>query len=60
MNRPTLNDNPEIYTQKLRYYPFKVNLDRCNGSCNTLDAASHKMCVLNKHRQNMICKCKCF
>ena len=24
MNRPTLNDNPEIYTQGLRYYPLRL------------------------------------
>ena len=31
MNQPTLTGlNPTIYTQRLRYCPFPVNLDRCN------------------------------
>ena len=37
MARPTLIDlNLDKYNQELRYYPFIVSLDRCNGSCNTL------------------------
>ena len=32
----------------LRYYPFQVNLDRCVGSCNTLNDLSNKLCVPNK------------
>ena len=33
MTRPTLIDlNPDEYNQGLCYYPFVVNLDRCNGS----------------------------
>ena len=38
MNRPTLIDlNPDEYNQGFCYYPFIVNLERCNGRCNTLD-----------------------
>ena len=29
--------NFDKYNQGLCYYKFKVNLDKCNGSCNTLD-----------------------
>ena len=32
----------------MHYYPFMINLDRCNGSCNTLDEPSGKICVPNK------------
>ena len=30
------------------YYPFTVKLDRCVGSCNTLNDLSNKVCVPNK------------
>ena len=36
------------YTQGLRYYPYSVYLDKCKGSCNTLDDISNKICVSNK------------
>ena len=36
------------YNHKLLYYPFMVNLDRCVGSCNTLNDLSNKVCVPNK------------
>ena len=33
MLRPTLTDlNPP----ELKYYPFMISLDKCNGSCNVL------------------------
>ena len=34
------------YSQELLYYPFAFNLDRCVGSCNTLDDLSNRVCVL--------------
>ena len=35
--RPTLIDLiRNEYNQGLRYYPFMVNLNRCNGSCNNI------------------------
>ena len=38
MARPTLIDlNPTEYNQRFHCYPFTANLNRCNGSCNTLD-----------------------
>ena len=40
--------NPDKYNQGLHYYPFMVNLDRCNGCFNTLDDSSNKICVLSK------------
>ena len=37
MTRPTLIDsNPDEYKQEFRCYPFMVNLNKCNGSCNIL------------------------
>ena len=30
------------------YYPGIIKLDRCNGSCNTLDDPSGRICVANK------------
>ena len=37
MARLTLMD---LNTYELHYYPFIVNLDRCNENCNTLDDAT--------------------
>ena len=49
MTQPTLiNLHPNVYTQGLHYYPFAVNLDRCLGSCNTLDDLSNRVFVPNK------------
>ena len=43
MYHPTIiNLHPGEYTQGLHYYPFVVNLDRCVGSCNTLNNLSNK------------------
>ena len=43
-----INLHPNEYSQKLCYYSFVVNLDRCAGSCNTLDDFSNKVCVTNE------------
>ena len=32
----------------MHYYPFTVNLDKCIGSCNTLNDLPNKICVPNK------------
>ena len=46
MTQPTLiNLHPNEYIDKLRDYPFPVNLDRCMGSCNTLNDLSNKVCI---------------
>ena len=51
MTRPTLIDlNSDKYTQGLHYYPFVVNLDRSNGSCNTLDDPSNKYVFQTKQK----------
>ena len=41
---PTLiNLHPNEFIQGLHDYPFKVNLDRCIRSCNTLDDTSNRI-----------------
>ena len=48
-NQPTIiNLHPSEYTQRLHYYPFMVNLDRCIRSCYTLNDLSNKVCDPNK------------
>ena len=37
--------HPNKYHQELHYYTFAVKLDRCVGSCNTLNDLSNKVCV---------------
>ena len=47
--QPTLiNLHPNEYSQEFHYYPFAVKLDRCAGSCNTINDLSNKACVPNK------------
>ena len=55
MSHPTpINLQPNEYTQEFHYYPFAVKLDRCVGSCNTLNdlfewfTLNDKVCVPNK------------
>ena len=49
MIQPTLiNLHSNEYSQEFSYYPFAVKLDRCVGSCNTLNDLSNKICVPNK------------
>ena len=44
--QPTLiNLHPNEYSHAFHYYPFSVKLDRCVGSCNTLNDLSNKVCV---------------
>ena len=43
-----INLYPNEYSQEFHYYPFSVKLDRCVGSCNTLNDLSNKVCVPNK------------
>ena len=49
MVQPTLiNLHPNEYNQEFHYYQFMVKLDRCVGSCNTLNDLSNKVCPPNK------------
>ena len=49
MTQPNLiNLHPNEYNQEFHYYAFAVKLDRCVGSCNTLNNLSNKARVPNK------------
>ena len=49
MTQPTLiNLHLNEYSQELRYYTYAVNLDRCAGSCNTLNNLSNSVCAPNE------------
>ena len=51
MVQPALiNSDPNEYGQGLHYYQFTINLDRCMGSCNTLNDLSNRLCVPDKHK----------
>ena len=45
MIMPTLIDLNPV---KLNYHPFMISLDKCSGSCSSVDDLSTKKCVLNK------------
>ena len=38
----------DFNSNELYYYPFMVYLDNCDGTCNTLDDPSARICVLNQ------------
>ena len=42
-----INLHPNEYSQEFAYYLFTFKLDRCVGSCNTLNL-SNKVCIQNK------------
>ena len=42
---PTLID---LNSNEIHYYPFMVNLDRCNARFNILDDFSSRICIPNK------------
>ena len=49
MTQPILfNLHPKEYSQEFHYYPFAAKLDRCVGSCNTLNDLPSKVCIPNK------------
>ena len=43
-----LNLHPNEYSREFQYYPFAFKLDRCAGSCSTLNDLSNKVYVPNK------------
>ena len=43
-----INLHPNEYSQEFHYYPFLVKLDRCSGSCYTLNELSKKICIPHK------------
>ena len=36
---------------ELNYYPFKINLNKCSGSCNSVDDLSTTTCLPNKTKE---------
>ena len=49
MTLPTLiNLNRDEYMKGLQYYPFAVNLDKCTGSCNSLNDLFNRIYIPNK------------
>ena len=49
MIQPTLiNLHPNEYSEEVHYYPFVAKLDRCVGSCNTVNDLPSKACAPNK------------
>ena len=48
MTQPTLiHLHLNEYSQETHYYPFVVKIDRCFGSCNTLNDLSNNACFTN-------------
>ena len=43
-----VNLRPNEYSQEFHYNPFVVKLDRCLGSCNTLNDLSNKVRLPNQ------------
>ena len=43
--RPTLID---IHSNEPLFYPFTVSINKCGGSCDTIDDPYAHVCVLNK------------
>ena len=51
MAQPTLiNVHLNEYSWELHYNPFAVKLDRCVGSCNTLNDSSNKVSLPIKQK----------
>ena len=48
IQRTLINLHPNEYSQKFYYYSFLIKLDRCVGSCSTLNDLSNNVCVPNK------------
>ena len=46
MSRPKILDVNESVDEAL-FYPYNVQVNKCSGSCNTLDDPMAKLCVPN-------------
>ena len=52
MSQTTLiNLDPNEYSQEFHYYPFAFKLDRCVGSCNSLNDLSKQVCIPKKTKK---------
>ena len=50
-----INLLPNEYSQSLCYHLFAVNLDRCVGSCNSLNDLSNSVCIPAKIEDLNLC-----
>ena len=51
--QPTLtNLHPNEYSQEPHYHSFVVKVDKCVGSCNTLNHLSNRVCVPPPKKNN--------
>ena len=48
-----INLHPNEYSQEFQYYPFAVKLDRCAGSCSTVNDLSNKVCVVPNKTEDL-------
>ena len=48
-SRSFIDLNPDEWNQEMCYHPFIVNLDKFNGSCNTLVDISSRIYIWNKN-----------
>ena len=56
MSQPTVTDlHSNEYNQEFHYHPFAVKLDKCAGSCNTLNDLSNRVCVPKKTEYLNVC-----
>ena len=39
---------------EIKYYLFMISLDKCSGSCNTVNDLSRKTCVPNKTKEGNV------
>ena len=47
--QPTfINLHPNEYRLEFHYYPFTTKLDKCVGSCNTVNDLPNKVCIPNQ------------
>ena len=47
--QPTfINLHPNEYRLEFHYYPFTIKLDKCVGSCNTVNDLPNKVCIPNQ------------
>ena len=52
MSQTTLiNLDPNEYSQEFHYFPFAFKLDRCVGSCNSLNDLSKQVCIPKKTKK---------
>ena len=48
-----INLHPNEYSQEFQYFPFAVKLDRCAGSCSTVNDLSNKVCVVPNKTEDL-------